>query len=46
MPISLPLKVPVFGSALAICLLGEEPRLFHLIGYALVLSGVFIAARK
>lgn len=38
--------IPVFGSALAIGLLGEEPRLFHLIGYALVLSGVFIAARK
>ena len=38
--------IPVFGSVLAIGLLGEEPRLFHIVGYALVLSGVFIAARK
>lgn len=38
--------IPVFGSALAIVFLGERPRLFHLIGYALVLSGVFIAARR
>jgi len=38
--------IPVFGSVLAIGFLGEEPKLFHLIGYALVLLGVFIAARK
>ncbi len=38
--------IPVFGSALAIVFLGERPRLFHLVGYALVLSGVFIAARR
>ena len=38
--------MPVFGSALAILLLGEEPRLFHLIGYALVLAGVIIASRQ
>jgi drug/metabolite transporter (DMT)-like permease len=38
--------IPVFGSALAIVFLGERPRLFHLAGYALVLSGVFIAARR
>ena len=38
--------VPVFGSAMAIVLLGEEPRLFHLIGYVLVLAGVVIASRK
>ena len=38
--------IPVFGSVLAIGFLGEEPMLFHLIGYALVLLGVFIAARK
>jgi drug/metabolite transporter (DMT)-like permease len=37
--------VPVFGSAMAILLLGEQLRLFHLVGYALVLTGVFIAAR-
>ena len=37
--------VPVFGSAMAILLLGEELRLFHLVGYALVLAGVVIASR-
>jgi drug/metabolite transporter (DMT)-like permease len=38
--------IPVFGSAMAILFLGEQPRLFHLIGYILVLSGVIIASRK
>ncbi|WP_291856444.1 DMT family transporter [Bradyrhizobium sp.] len=38
--------VPVFGSAMAILLLGEQLRLFHLVGYALVLAGVLIAARR
>src|SRR5438105_3696884 len=38
--------VPVFGSALAILLLGEQLRLFHLTGYALVLAGVVIASRR
>jgi len=38
--------VPVFGSAMAIFFLGEEPHLFHLFGYALVLTGVFVASRK
>ena len=38
--------VPVFGSAMAILLLGEQPRLFHLVGYLLVLAGVVIASRK
>jgi drug/metabolite transporter (DMT)-like permease len=38
--------VPVFGSAMAILLLGEQPHLFHLIGYVLVLSGVVIASRQ
>jgi drug/metabolite transporter (DMT)-like permease len=37
--------VPVFGSAMAILLLGEQPRLFHLVGYVLVLAGVVIASR-
>ena len=27
-------------TAMAILLLGEQPRLFHLVGYALVLAGV------
>lgn len=38
--------VPVFGSAMAILFLGEQPRLFHLTGYALVLAGVVIASRQ
>lgn len=38
--------VPVFGSAMAIVLLGEQLQLFHLIGYALVLAGVVIASRR
>ena len=37
--------VPVFGSAMAVLLLGEQPRLFHLTGYLLVLAGVVIASR-
>jgi drug/metabolite transporter (DMT)-like permease len=38
--------VPVFGSAMAIVLLGEQLRPFHLAGYALVLAGVVIASRR
>ncbi|HEX7884114.1 MAG TPA: DMT family transporter [Afipia sp.] len=38
--------IPVFGSVLAITFLGERPQLFHFAGYALVLAGVIIAARK
>ena len=32
--------------SLAILLLGEQLRLFHLVGYALVLAGVVIASRR
>jgi drug/metabolite transporter (DMT)-like permease len=38
--------VPVFGSAMAIFFLDEQPHLFHLFGYALVLTGVYVASRK
>jgi drug/metabolite transporter (DMT)-like permease len=38
--------VPVFGSVMAIVLLGEQLKLFHVIGYALVLAGVIIASRQ
>jgi drug/metabolite transporter (DMT)-like permease len=38
--------VPVFGSAMAVLMLGEQPRLFHLVGYVLVLAGVVLASRK
>ncbi len=38
--------IPLFGSALAIGLLGERPHWFHAVGYALVLCGIVVAARK
>lgn len=38
--------VPVFGSVMAIVLLGEKPELFHLVGYLLVLAGVVAASRR
>jgi drug/metabolite transporter (DMT)-like permease len=38
--------VPVFGSVMAMAFLGERPQLFHVVGFALVLSGVFVASRK
>jgi drug/metabolite transporter (DMT)-like permease len=38
--------VPVFGSAMAIFFLGEQPHWFHLFGYALVLTGVYVASRQ
>ena len=38
--------MPVFGSILAILFLGERPQPFHAVGYALVLTGVALAARR
>jgi drug/metabolite transporter (DMT)-like permease len=38
--------VPVFGAAMAIVFLGERLQAFHVIGFALVLSGIFVASRK
>jgi drug/metabolite transporter (DMT)-like permease len=38
--------VPVFGAAMAIVFLGERPQMFHFVGFALVLTGVFVASRK
>jgi drug/metabolite transporter (DMT)-like permease len=38
--------IPVFGSAMAIFFLGEQLHIFHIFGYALVLVGIFVAARK
>ena len=38
--------VPVFGTIMAIVVLGEHPQAFHFIGFALVLTGVFVASRK
>jgi drug/metabolite transporter (DMT)-like permease len=38
--------VPLFGSVMAMVFLGERPQIFHVIGFALVLTGVFVASRK
>jgi drug/metabolite transporter (DMT)-like permease len=38
--------VPLFGSAMAIFFLGERLQMFHAVGYALVLVGVYVASRK
>jgi drug/metabolite transporter (DMT)-like permease len=38
--------VPLFGSVMAMAFLGERPQPFHVIGFALVLTGVFVAARR
>jgi len=38
--------VPLFGSVMAMVFLGERPQMFHFVGFALVLTGVFVAARK
>ena len=37
--------VPLFGSVMAMVFLGEQPQLFHIVGFALVLTGVFVASR-
>ena len=38
--------VPVFGSVLAIVLLGEKFQLYHAVGYGLVFTGITVATRK
>src|SRR5436189_36064 len=38
--------VPAFGTVMSIVFLGERPQLFHFIGFALVLTGVFVASRR
>lgn len=38
--------MPLFGAALAIAFLGERPQPFHAVGFALVLAGVVVAARR
>ncbi|MEP0520085.1 MAG: DMT family transporter [Hyphomicrobiales bacterium] len=38
--------MPLFGSILAVLLLGEKPALFHAIGYAFILVGVVTAQHK
>jgi drug/metabolite transporter (DMT)-like permease len=38
--------VPVFGTVMSIAFLGELPQAFQFLGFALVLTGVFVASRK
>ncbi|MFL6840669.1 MAG: DMT family transporter [Bradyrhizobium sp.] len=38
--------VPAFGTIMSIVFIGEHPQAFHFIGFALVLTGVFVASRK
>jgi drug/metabolite transporter (DMT)-like permease len=38
--------VPLFGSVMAMVFLSERPQPFHIVGFALVLMGVFVASRK
>ncbi len=37
--------IPVFGSAIAVAFLGEQPQLYHGVGYALIIAGIVIAQR-
>lgn len=37
---------PVFGTVLAILLLGEQPQLYHAVGIALIAAGIVLAARR
>jgi drug/metabolite transporter (DMT)-like permease len=37
--------IPVFGSVIAFFFLGERPGVHHLVGYALILGGIFAAQR-
>ncbi len=38
--------VPVFGSVLAVVLLGEKFQLYHAVGYGLVFTGITVATRR
>jgi drug/metabolite transporter (DMT)-like permease len=38
--------IPVFGSVMAIGFLGETLRLYHVVGYLLVMAGVLIGTRR
>lgn len=37
--------VPVFGAVLAFVFLGETPGLYHAVGFALILAGIWLASR-
>lgn len=38
--------IPLFAGVLSMVFLGEAPHLYHAAGFALILAGVFLAARK
>jgi len=38
--------VPVFGTILAILLLGERPQIFHAVGIVLIAAGILLAVRR
>jgi drug/metabolite transporter (DMT)-like permease len=38
--------VPLYSAVLAYALLGEQLRIYHLLGFILILSGVYFAARR
>lgn len=38
--------VPLFAAVLAILLLGEQPQLFHVLGFALIMTGIWLGARR
>lgn len=38
--------VPVFGTLLAVTLLGESLQLFHLVGAGLIFGGIYLATRR
>jgi len=38
--------VPVFGTILAVLLLGESLHLYHGVGVALIATGIWLATRK
>lgn len=37
---------PVFGTILAVLLLGERPQIYHAVGIALIAAGIVLAARR
>jgi drug/metabolite transporter (DMT)-like permease len=37
--------IPIFVAIQAMFLIGEDPRLFHFVGFGLILTGVYVASR-
>ncbi len=38
--------IPLFTSVIAMATLGEQPQLYHAAGFALILAGIWVTARK